>query len=204
MEPISSIISATVSGVLANVISQKVESATNCEIPRLLDKPITVQVVNVISPELCTSPRPRATLNDVRFMMNEIRDDELGMEIAIDFSLGDLQGCDCGVEAYLFFQNGEPLKDFNGKYRTVNNCVSVRSTVTPSRKEENFEDVRLFLPYHELHLSSGEHLLKIKLRVYQFVGNVTLVQSADFHWAFCERPLEFGGVITVGESLLFD
>ena len=55
--------------------------------------------------------------------------------------------------AYFYCPNGTPIKDTNGSNRTSDGNVATHVNFTPNYENCTFNDLAIFMPYSELHLS---------------------------------------------------
>ena len=127
---------------------------------------------------------PSAQIHEVTFQMDQRRDNRNGMVISVDLSTCNLQDIDCQVAAYFSDASGEPLRDLNDDYRSYDGEVSVGTSLTPSRREQHFFDVELFIPYAELHLTPGTHDLSLSVSLWRKATNQTLAKTTDYEWRF--------------------
>ena len=67
---------------------------------------------------------PEARILKVWVDHNQFEDGVKGMRIHVKFEVDNLKGGKGSVIAYFYYKNGNPLKDFNEKYRTTNGEVS--------------------------------------------------------------------------------
>jgi hypothetical protein len=110
--------------------------------------------------------KPVATIRRVWVDHNVRHADQKGMRIHTAFSITNLLRRTGTVAAHFYFDNGVPLKDFNGDYRTKGGNVCVARSFTPLYLNTLFEDLVLFMPYLELHMGVGNHSLKFSVSVW--------------------------------------
>jgi len=89
-----------------------------------------------------------------------------GMKIHVKFSVSNMLHKTGRVVAFFEFANGSDLKDYNGSYSTTSGTVAVGESFSPGYENSIYKDFDLFMPYPELHLSSGK---KHELRFYVVV-----------------------------------
>jgi hypothetical protein len=109
---------------------------------------------------------PNAEIDEVWLDHNTWQGDVKGMVIHTSFSIYALEDTPCRAVAYFYFKNGEPLKDFNGKYKTEGGNVSVGKDFTPGYNKTRYDDLAFFMPYEELHMAPGEHSLKLRVTIW--------------------------------------
>ena len=89
------------------------------------------------------------------------------------------------ASAFFYHEDGRPLTDTNRNYYTVSNGqVSVNTNLTPVYQASTFTNVRMFIPYGELHLPHGKHSLKVKMSLFDIQTGQELAQSdfVYFYW----------------------
>lgn len=109
-----------------------------------------------------------------------------GMLIHVKFTIDNMVGRQGGCTAYFYFQNGQVLKDYNSSYCTTDGQVAVGEVIKPAYESTQYSDLRLFLPYTELHINtgSGTAYLKFHVRIYDKMTNETLANSEDIGFTF--------------------
>lgn len=76
-----------------------------------------------------------------------------GMRIHIKFDINGMLNRTGQVAAYFYYANGNPLKDTNDSYRTLDGNVATHVNFTPNYENSTFNDLSIFMPSSELHLS---------------------------------------------------
>ena len=100
------------------------------------------------------------------------------MRIHVRFeTYGTLKNVPCVAAAYFFFYDGTPIVDSNGKYRDARGNVTVSDKFTPIYSAAVFDDFKLFIPYDELHLSTGVTNLQFRVAVYAEGNGVVIAES---------------------------
>ena len=105
--------------------------------------------------------KPRASIKGVSTSTSTNN----GLTTWVDVGVENLKDIECSVVIYFSFTDGTALVDHNQNYRTYDGFVSVGKNFTPTRKEEVFTRLDLFIPFDELHLSKGTHRLSISISV---------------------------------------
>lgn len=103
-----------------------------------------------------------------------------GMRIHLQFNAQNLQGKPCRAIARFYFGSGLPLLDYNGRYKTEDGKISVGTDFSPQSTTSEFQDFTLFMPYDELHLSSGDHSLKMETGLFYQAGGEYLPLGEGF------------------------
>lgn len=128
---------------------------------------------------------PYAEMLDVAVEHNEFEDERKGMRIYVEFKIRNLAECDGQCIAYFYDEDGTPLTDFNGKYRTTTDNVAVGKNFVPDWFDIIFSDdgyssvnANLFMPYDELHINrDGKRNLKFRVDIYSEAANSVLAYS---------------------------
>ena len=103
----------------------------------------------------------------------------------MQFNLKNLKGNSCKAMLQFYFDSGLPLLDYNGRFNSSDGKVSVCTEFSPQYDSSDFHDLVLFMPYDELHLSSGEHSLKMEAALYYKNGAESVQLGEGF------EPLSF-------------
>lgn len=88
-----------------------------------------------------------------------------GMRIHVGFNIGNMRGKACRAAAYFYHEDGRPVRDRGGNYRTSNGNVACGQDFTPGFDKCYYDDLTLFLPYAELGLD-GTFKLKYRIAVF--------------------------------------
>lgn len=123
-------------------------------------------------------PPVAAHVEEIWKEFDVVQDGRLGMRIHVWFSLAGRRGQACHLAMLYSFVDGQPLKDFNQAYRTAQGDVCVGRGFTPNGDDQRFEDFQLFMPYDELHLTTGRHDLSYRACLYD--SSACLAVSADW------------------------
>lgn len=76
-----------------------------------------------------------------------------GMKIHVKFDINGMLNRTGRAVAYFYNSNGSALRDSNSSYRTTNGNVSVGQDFVPNYANCTFNDLTMFIPYTELHLT---------------------------------------------------
>jgi len=76
-----------------------------------------------------------------------------GMRIHVKFDINGMLNRTGQAAAYFYYANGNPLRDTNGSNRTSDGNVATHVNFTPNYENCTFNDLSIFMPYTELHLS---------------------------------------------------
>ena len=100
---------------------------------------------------------------------NIVENGKAGMKIYVTFRVVDKKGVPCRVYVRFFDEAENPLQDTNNQYARPNGQVSVGEDFTPDTNNSLYENLVLFIPYEELHLTGeGRHALKFDVVLYNY------------------------------------
>ena len=138
-------------------------------LPTATDLPIDSPRPTAIS--AATTPAAFAVFSNLRVIHNVVDPgtNQYGMELFANFTITGYQGKLCRAVAYFFDANMTPLRDLNGQYRTDTFEVATAADFTPGFDPAEYSGVnelRLFIPYSELHLLRGTHNLFAGVKIY--------------------------------------
>lgn len=97
----------------------------------------------------------------------------------VDFTAYNCLNCEVQVVICFYDCNNNPLKDFNGQYKSANGKVAVQSVVTPGYQNTDFTEVEVAIPYSELHLARGTH--DINYMVFMCCNGQLISSTDDFY-----------------------
>lgn len=89
-----------------------------------------------------------------------------GMMIHVKFNVKNALERKGKVIAYFSYQDGSALEDYNGKYCTQSGKVCASSEFSPKYTNTNYNDLKIFMPYSELHMGKGSSKLDFYLNVW--------------------------------------
>lgn len=128
---------------------------------------------------------PYAQINRIWVDHNEFYNGQKGMMIHIDFEANGLLNHTLNPVAYFEFSDGTALEDYDGSYRTTDGHVSVGDTGVSNYEGCQWKDFKLFMPYEQLHMSSGSYSLQFSVNIYdKSDGNKCLVRSEKYGFTF--------------------
>lgn len=104
-----------------------------------------------------------------------------GMLIHVKFTVNNMLNRTGRCAAYFFYQDGDRLEDYNDNYSTPDGQVAFSETFVPKYENTRFKDFQLFMPYEELHLSSGRTDLKFYILIYDEETQEDLAPRSDYH-----------------------
>lgn len=127
-----------------------------------------------------SSVNPRGTFHKIWVDHNIHEDNKKGMKIHAKFEVSNLKDVPCQAAAYFYYDSGGKLKDCNNAYNAKDGQVCVDGGFNPSYEESIYNDFELFMPYDELHMSSGKHSLKFRISLYVKGGDF----FAESNWVY--------------------
>lgn len=110
---------------------------------------------------------------------DQYKNGKKGMLIHVKFTIDGMKGNDGMCALYFKYKNGDFLKDYNNSYNSSDGCVSCGATFTPGYDSTVYNDYQLFMPYEELHMSSGKSNLAFYAIIYNKSNNENLARSSD-------------------------
>lgn len=105
-------------------------------------------------------------LKDISVTHNVIVNGKYGLEVNGSFRIDNALGKNCRFVAYFYNSDGTPLKDFDNTFKTTNGNVAVGTDCVPRYTAAEFTNVKLYLPYDQLHMKPGHHNLKLEISVW--------------------------------------
>lgn len=112
---------------------------------------------------------PSAQIESITVDHNQTLDDGNGMIIHVKFNVQNMKGKNGRVVAYFYDNNGNALIDTNGRYNTTGSPsnVAVGKNITPSYDNSSYSDLKLSIPYSELHQTgSAARTIKFKISIW--------------------------------------
>ena len=109
-----------------------------------------------------------------------------GVQVHLNVQTIGFRGVDMVAIAYLEHPKGVGVRDTNGKYCTSDGAVAFTTNFTPRYDDSTWEDMRVFIPYGEMHLLEGSHTYYCRVFIFK-VGSGAVTHS-DF--------VEFQGTVS--------
>jgi hypothetical protein len=125
-----------------------------------------------------------ASINNVTVEFDVLQSSQRGMRIHTDFGIAHGGGMECQIIAYFRYANGSPLLDQNLQDRAADGQVSLSSKFTPPYEYTRYKDYDLFLPYDELHLSSGQYDLTFKVVIFDLISSTPITRSENTAFSY--------------------
>ena len=107
-----------------------------------------------------------------------------GMRIHLRFVANGRLNRQCEASVFFYFSSGKPLRDFDNKYYSQSGDVVTWEKFTPKYDSARYNDLKLFIPYDQLHMKSGDHRLKLKAKLYDKGARQTFAESGFVNFTF--------------------
>ena len=107
-----------------------------------------------------------------------------GMLIHVNFDVQNGLNVPSRAVAYFSYAGGEPLMDFDGTYTADDGQASSGTDFTPIYASANFSDLRIFMPYDELHMEPGTADLEFFIEMYSHVDGTLIAESGPYSFTF--------------------
>lgn len=121
-------------------------------------------------------------IKDITVEHNVFKDGVKGMKILVDFSVQNMKGIDGSCAVYFYYENGNRVKDSNGKYATSDNQAAAHKSIKPSYDSSSYTDVEIFMPYNELEVGTGKHNLKFYCKIWEYsTSSAVSVTESQYH-----------------------
>jgi hypothetical protein len=105
----------------------------------------------------------------------------LGMLIHVNFNVVGMEGEEGRVNVYFYRSDETKLRDFDNLYGTVKGYVAAWTDITPRYASTVFNDLKVFIPYSQLHLGKGRYDLKYDISIWD--NNRQLAES-NYYYSF--------------------
>ena len=117
-----------------------------------------------------------ATINSVTADHNVIVNGQKGVTLHINLDIVHCKGVDCKCGAWLYYANGNPVKDTNNKYYSPDGQVAASVPFKPGYDDTHYGDLQLFFPYDEFHIEGKNVSCYLSLQIYcsdtgEFISN---------------------------------
>lgn len=129
--------------------------------------------------------KPIVEFGNIFLTYDEYFGHETGMAIHCAFTIYNALHEKCRAVAFFYFESGEQLRDFNNEFKTTEGYSAAWEDFVPPWNDAAFTGdaaVRIFMPYSELHLGSGEHQLKFYIGLYSYDMNSYFAFSPWYHF----------------------
>ncbi len=108
---------------------------------------------------------------------------QFGMRIHVKFTAYKMQNLDSYLAIYFLDDNGNSLKDKNGKFNSSSGDVAVYKEMKPGYDPADYDDLSVFMPYSELDLTPGNWDLKMDVKlIYKAGGLIQQLTTKPFNY----------------------
>ena len=76
------------------------------------------------------------------------------MKVHVEFSTYNMLNIKGTCTANFYYANGTAIKDLNNSFQNADGNVSVEVVFTPGYRDAKYNDLELFIPYSELHVTN--------------------------------------------------
>ena len=108
-----------------------------------------------------TTTKATATFERMWIEYDVTEGGQFGMRIHAKFTVNNMKGVDGYMAIFFERENGTRLKSYDNKFQSKAGDVAVYRSIKPAYEPTVYNDLDAFIPYSELHLTKGEHNLKI-------------------------------------------
>lgn len=120
-----------------------------------------------------------ASIDNIWVDYDQYENGKKGMRIHVKFTVDGMKGKDGMCALYFKYKDGNYLNDYNNNYNSADGKVSYGTTFSPGYDSTLYSDYQLFMPYDELHMSSGKYNLAFYVLIYSKSDNENLARSSD-------------------------
>lgn len=107
-----------------------------------------------------------------------------GMKIYLKFSVQQMKDISGMCVAYMYYEDGTPLKDTNGSNRTADGQCSFRKDFTPSYDNSVYNDFVIFVPLSELEAGKGQHEMKFSCVLWEMSSDTPTSIARSGYYSF--------------------
>ncbi len=131
------------------------------------------------------TPTPGETTGETGTIQNVSVDYDItkagqkGMLIHVKFTVDNVKDVPCQVTAYFYYNTGEPVKDTDGTFNTVDNQAAISAPFNPGFDSTIYNDFQLFMPYTQLEIAPGKYDLKFQVQPY-ILNPYKLLASSEY------------------------
>ncbi len=100
-----------------------------------------------------------------------------GLRVHVTAHLTGMKGIPIHAIAYFDSPQGTGIKDLNGAYCTSGGTVCASTKITPTYEQSTYNDLGIFIPYEELHMSPGTKTYYCRVFLQNLNNNQFLTHS---------------------------
>ncbi len=151
---------------------------------------ILIAAIRANGPSATPNPTPRTTNSTPSAAFKELWVDygvteggETGMRIHVKFTAYGMRNLDSYLAIYFIDEDGNWLKDKNGKFASSSGDVAVYRDLKPGYDPAEYADFSVFMPYSELDLPNGNWDLKMDVKlIYKAGGLISELTKKPFNY----------------------
>ncbi|MBI2300898.1 MAG: hypothetical protein HYU66_18465, partial [Armatimonadetes bacterium] len=104
------------------------------------------------------------SIDSITPLWSQTEDWRFGFRLVVAATVHGRRGHPCRAQVQFRFRGGAPLKDYNGEFTDGGGHVAARAEFTPLYEHSAVQDIRVFMPQRELHLTPGQtHHLEMRV-----------------------------------------
>jgi hypothetical protein len=139
--------------------------------------------VTISTPTPSTTGRPRAVFKNLWIDYDVTEGSAKGMRIHVKFTAYSMRNLDSYLGIYFTDEDGNALRDKNGKVNSSAGEVAVYREMKPAYDPADYDDFTVFMPYDELDLEPGKYTLGMDVKViYKAGGLITELTKKQFEY----------------------
>lgn len=123
-------------------------------------------------------------IKDITVEYNVFKDGVKGMKIFVDFSVQNMKGIDGSCAVYFYYENGNRVKDENGRYSTSDKQAATHIKINPGYDNTSYTDLEIFMPYNELEVGTGKHSLKFYCKIWEYSTSSAISVTESQYYSF--------------------
>ena len=136
-----------------------------------------------------THAPPIVSIREGTTEYNVTKDSEKGMIVHLNFNVLNFRGRKGRAVAYFYLADGTPLKDFDEQYHTNDGHVSAGVDFSPGYDNADYNDLPIFMPYAQLHMTPGTASLTYKVTWWNMEDQVQLATSTQVPFTYNRAPV---------------
>jgi hypothetical protein len=130
-----------------------------------------------------TNTKPSALFKDLWIDYDAKEGTEKGLRIHVKFTVYGMKNLPSYVAIYFKDEDGNFLKDSNGKFASSSGEVAVYRELDVGYDPGDYNDLSVFMPFDELDLDDGNHDLKMDVKlIYKAGGLIQQLTTKDFNY----------------------
>jgi hypothetical protein len=128
-----------------------------------------------------TSTKPSAVYKNLWIDYDVKEGGQSGLRVHVKFTAYGMKSLPSYLAIYFQDNEGNTLKDSNGKFNSTSGDVAVYKELNPGYDPVDYDDLAVFMPYDELDLSDGKWDLRMDVKlIYKNGGLIQELTKKDF------------------------